>query len=41
MATYLRAIRTALMRAPFQSICDGSAISTLPQPMPEESNAAR
>ena len=37
MARYLRDIREALTRAPLQSILDGSAVSTLPEP----SHAAR
>lgn len=31
MATYLRAIRAAMAAAPFQNICDGSAMSALPE----------
>lgn len=41
MANYLRAIRTALTRTPFQSLCDGSALKALPEPPQEGSDAAR
>ena len=41
MASYLRTIRSAMTRASFQSICDGSATKALPEPAPEGSNAAR
>jgi cytochrome b pre-mRNA-processing protein 3 len=41
MASYLRDIRAALTRAPFQSICDGSAMKALPEPTQEGSHAAR
>lgn len=40
MANYLRTIRTALTRAPFQSLCDGSALKALPEPPQEGSDAA-
>jgi cytochrome b pre-mRNA-processing protein 3 len=40
MAAYLRTIRAAMTRAPFQSICDGSALRGLPEPAPEVSHAA-
>jgi cytochrome b pre-mRNA-processing protein 3 len=40
MANYLRAIRTALTRAPLQSLCDGSALKALPEPPQEGSDAA-
>jgi cytochrome b pre-mRNA-processing protein 3 len=41
MASYLRAIRAALARAAFQSICDGGAMNAMPEPAQEQSNAAR
>ncbi len=41
MASYLRAIRAAMAGAPFQGICDGSAMRALPEAAQERSNAAR
>ena len=38
MAAYLRTIRAAMTRAPFQSICDGSALRGLPEPAPENAD---
>lgn len=39
MVTYLRAIRSVLARAPFQDICDGRAMTLLPEPAQETTNA--
>ena len=41
MASYLRVIRAAMAGAPFQAICDGSAMRALPEAAQEGSNAAR
>jgi cytochrome b pre-mRNA-processing protein 3 len=41
MTHYLREIREALTRAPLQSILDGTAIGTLPEPAPEQPHAPR
>ena len=41
MANYLRAIRSALARASFQSLCDGSAMKALPEPPREGLDAGR
>jgi cytochrome b pre-mRNA-processing protein 3 len=41
MARYLSAIRDAMASAPFQGICDGSAMRALAEPTQEGSNAAR
>ena len=38
-ASYLRAIRAALARAPFKDIRDGSAMTLLPEPAPESDHA--